>query len=95
MHKHSLINEYRRSWGNALRLFFALNIERITSAEFDDNLDLIINGELYKFDVGDYTGHADKYIFFNPINGRLVIESNGVKKIYKFEVSLFDENEKF
>jgi hypothetical protein len=55
----------------------------------------VLNNQEYKFDVSDYTGHSERYVFFNPINGRLLLESNGKKKVYKFEVSLFDENEKF
>jgi|LauGreDrversion4_2_1035121.scaffolds.fasta_scaffold904559_2 hypothetical protein len=95
MPHHSLVNEYRRSWGNALCIFFSLNVEQITSCEVLPNTNLLINGKEYVFDVSDYRGHSERYVFFNPVNGRLVVEANGVKKVYKFEVSLFDENEKF
>ena len=91
----SLVREYKRNWGNTICLFFNLNIEQITSAELDENLNLVLNNQEYKFDVSDYTGHSERYVFFNPINGRLLLESNGKRKVYKFEVSLFDENEKF
>lgn len=90
----SLVKEYKRSWGNAICLFFQLNVEQITSANLDEQLNLILNNQVYKFDVSEYTGHSDKYVFFNPVSGRLLVESNGKQKIYKFEVSLFDENEK-
>jgi len=39
-------------------------------------------------DVTDYTGNSENYIFLNPSNGRMVIETKGVQKIYKFEVEL-------
>ena len=95
MQHHSLVSEYRRSWGNALCVFFSLNVEQITSCEVLPNTNLSINGKEYVFDVSDYRGHSDRYVFFNPVNGRLVVEANGVKKIYKFDVTLFDEDEKF
>jgi hypothetical protein len=63
----------------------ALNIV----VEKDGNIS--INGNLYKFDVSDYTGCTERYIFFNPSSGRLVLQGNNVKKIYKLEVNLLDE----
>lgn len=93
-HSLSLVKEHKRSWGNVICLFFQLNVEQITSANLDEQLNLILNSQVYKFDVSEYTGHSDRYVFFNPVSGRLLVESNGKQKIYKFEVSLFDENEK-
>lgn len=90
----SLVKEYKRSWGNTICLFFQLNVEQIKTANLDEQLNLILNGQVYKFDVSEYTGHSERYVFFNPVSGRLVVEVNGKQKIYKFEVSLFDENEK-
>jgi hypothetical protein len=95
MHNLSLVKEYKRNWGNTICLFLSMNVEQIKSANLDEQLNLILNSQVYKFDVSEYTGHSEKYVFFNPLSGRLLIESNGMKKIYKFEVSLFDENEKF
>lgn len=95
MHNLSLVKEYKKNWGNTICLFFTMNVEQIKTAELDEQLNLILNSQVYKFDVSEYTGHAEKYIFFNPVSGRLLLESNGMKKVYKFEVSLFDENEKF
>ena len=43
-----------------------------------------------KVDVTDYTGNSENYIFLNPSNGRMVIETKGIQKIYKFEVELTD-----
>ena len=88
---HSLILDYKKSWANCICSYFQFNIEQITDCQVDDNGDLVINNVLYKFDVSDYTGHSDKYVFFNPTNGRLLMESNGIKKILKFEVDLLDE----
>lgn len=87
---HSLAKDIRRAWGNVLIGYFKFNVPQVTSCEIAENGNLIINGNEYKFDVGDYTGHSDKYVFFNPVNGRLTIESNNAKKVYKFEVDFLD-----
>ncbi len=92
---HSLVKTQKRAWGDILCAFFRLNIEQITSAESTEDGNLVINNILYKFDVSDYTGCDDKYVFFNPISGRIVVENGGRRKIYKLEVDLFDEDEKF
>lgn len=49
-----------------------------------------IKGKDYKVDITDYTGISERYIFFNPSNGRMVIENGGRRKVYKFEVGLLD-----
>lgn len=92
---HSLIRTHKKAWGEILCAFFRLNIEQITSAETNEDGNLVINNILYKFDVSEYTGCDDKYVFFNPISGRVVLENSGRRKIYKLEVNLFDEDEKF
>lgn len=86
----SLARDIKRAWGNVLIGYFKFNVPQISSCDIADNGNLIINGNEYKFDVQDYTGHAEKYVFFNPVNGRLVIESSGNKKVYKFEVGFLE-----
>lgn len=90
---NSLINESKKAWGHCLCAFFKFNVEQIKDCFVNDNFNLVINGNEYKFDVSEYTGSEERYVFFNPVSGRLYIEANGIKKIYKFEVALFDENE--
>ena len=53
---------------------------------------LSINDTIFKVDISDYTGIEGGfgYIFFNPSSGRLVIEKDNVRKIYKVEVDLLD-----
>ena len=87
---HSLAKDIKRAWGNVLIGYFKFNVPQVTSCELSENANLIINGNEYKFDVGDYTGHAERYVFFNPVNGRLTIEANGTHKVYKFEVDFLD-----
>jgi hypothetical protein len=68
----------------------ALKVEILESENRD--VMIMINGNIYKFDVADYTGSADNYIFYNPQSGRIVIEGKGVSKVYKLDVNLMDEN---
>jgi len=51
---------------------------------------------LFKLDISDYTGLIEDlgYIFFNPSSGRLLIEKNRTRKVYKLEVNLLDEDYK-
>lgn len=92
-HIHSLIKTHKKAWGQCLCAFFRLNIPQINLCDVTEDGNLIINGKVYKLDVSDYTGSEERYVFFNPQNGRIFIESNNIKKIYKFEVKLFDEDD--
>jgi hypothetical protein len=87
---HSLVKDIKRAWGNCLIGYFKFNVPQVTSCELTNDCNLVINGNEYKFDVQDYTGCAEKYVFFNPVSGRLVIESNGISKVYKFEVDFLE-----
>ena len=87
---HSLAKDVKRAWGNVLIGYFKFNVPQVTSCELTEEANLIINGNEYKFDVGDYTGHSERYVFFNPVNGRLTIEASDIKKVYKFEVDFLD-----
>ena len=87
---HSLVKEIKRSWGNCICMFLKFNVPQITSCEVTQDGDLILNDNHYKFDVSDYTGNAERYVFFNPTNGRLVIEYLDKKMVYKFEVEFLE-----
>jgi len=91
---HSLIRDRKMAFASLVRAYLKFNVPSarevdIVEAENKD-VYIAINGSIFKFDVSDYTGHEDKYIFFNPSNGRLVIESKDVKKVFKLEVNLVD-----
>jgi hypothetical protein len=70
-------------------------VESVTQVEVvereDRDVMILINGNLYKFDVSDYTGKEDRYIFYNPSNGRIVIEAGDVQKVFKLDVDLIDK----
>lgn len=94
-HIHSLIRDRKLAFANLVRAFLKFNVASATKIDVveSENLDvfIFINDNQYKFDVSDYTGCADQYIFLNPSSGRLVIEGKGVQKVYKLEVDLLDE----
>ena len=79
---------YRKSWCEMIRAYLKFNIASAKEVEVISWNAMRINGKEFKVDITDYTGSADNYIFLNPSNGRMVIETKGVQKIYKFEVEL-------
>ena len=93
-HIHSLIRDRKLAFANLVRAYLKFNVSDALKIDVveSENKDIFIsiNDNVYKFDVSDYTGCADQYIFFNPSNGRLVIEGKGVQKVYKLEVDLLD-----
>jgi hypothetical protein len=89
--KYSLIIDRKRAFAELVRAYLRFNIESAREVTVLDDGNLSINGTEFKFDVSDYTGKTGAYIFFNPSNGRLVIENKAVKKIYKLEVDLLDQ----
>ena len=91
---HSLIRDRRVAFANLVRAYLRFNVNDALNIVVEADGSISINGSLYKFDVSDYTGCTDRYIFFNPSSGRLVIEGNSTSKVYKIEVDLLDENNK-
>lgn len=79
---------YRKSWLEMIRAFLKFNIASAKEVEVIEWNLISINGKEFKVDVTDYTGSSENYIFLNPSNGRMVIETKGVQKIYKFEVEI-------
>jgi len=71
-----------------IRAYIKFNL--VDDVEVVDYNIIKIKGKDYKVDITDYTGISERYIFFNPTNGRMVIENDGRRKVYKFEVGLLD-----
>lgn len=93
-HIHSLILDRKVAFANLVRAYLRFNVDDALNIVVEADGSMSINGSTYKFDVSDYTGSTNRYIFFNPASGRLVIEGNGKSKIYKIEVDLLDEDNK-
>jgi hypothetical protein len=88
---NSLIVERKVAFANLVRAYLKFNVSSALNIVVDKDGDICINGNDYKFDVADYTGCTPNYIFYNPSSGRLLIQKDNVKKIYKLEVNLYDE----
>jgi len=87
---HSLILERKKAFANLVRAYLRFNVSDALNIVVEEDGNISINGNYYKFDVSDYTGCTEKYIFLNPSSGRILIQNNNVKKIYKLEVDLLD-----
>jgi len=92
---HSLIRDRKSAFANLIRAYLKFNVPHAKKVDVveSENRDVFIaiNDNIFKLDISDYTGASERYIFYNPSNGRLVIENKDVKKIYKIEVDLYDE----
>ena len=91
-HIHSLILDRRKAFAELIRAYLRFNVASAKKVEVMPNGSLSINDVIFKVDISDYTGIEGGfgYIFFNPSSGRLVIEKDNVRKIYKVEVDLLD-----
>ena len=87
---HSLIVDRKVAFANLVRAYLRFNVSDALNIVVEKDGNISINGNYYKFDVSDYTGATPNYIFFNPSSGRIVIEGNGVSKVYKVDVDLLD-----
>ena len=90
---HSLILDRKKAFANLVRAYLRFNVSDALNIVVEKDGNISINGNHYKFDVSDYTGCTENYIFFNPSSGRLVIQGKNVSKVYKLEVDLFDNND--
>lgn len=90
---HSLILDRKKAFANLVRAYLRFNVSDALNIVVEKDGNISINGNYYKFDVSDYTGCTENYIFFNPSSGRLVIQGKNVSKVYKLEVDLFDNND--
>ena len=89
---HSLIVDRKVAFANLVRAYLKFNVSDALKIVVLDDGNITINDVEYKFDVSDYTGYSENYIFLNPSSGRIVIEGKGVQKVYKLEVDLLDGN---
>lgn len=87
---HSLILERKKAFANLVRAYLRFNVSDALNIIVEEDGNISINGNHYKFDVSDYTGCTENYIFLNPSSGRILIQKDNVKKIYKLEVDLLD-----
>ena len=91
---HSLIRDRKIAFANLVRAYLKFNVSDALKIDVveSENRDVFIsiNDNIYKFDVSDYTGCSENYIFLNPSSGRIVIEGKGVQKVYKLDVDLLD-----
>lgn len=90
---HSLILERKKAFANLVRAYLRFNVSEALNVVVENDGNISINGKLYKFDVSDYTGCTENYIFYNPSNGRFVVQGKNVSKVYKLDVDLLDNNE--
>jgi len=94
---HSLIRDRKRAFAELVRAYLKFNVPSAKQVEVleteNNDIMILINGNVYKFDVSDYTGCSENYIFLNPSSGRIVIQGNNVSKVYKLEVDLLDNND--
>lgn len=90
MDAHSLIRERKVAFANLVRAFLKFNVPSVTQCEVLEDGNFTINNAEYKFDVDDYTGASERYVFMNTKSGRIVIEKGNVNKVYKLEVNLVD-----
>ena len=91
-HINSLILERKTAFANLVMAYLKFNVSDALNIVVEKDGNISINGNYYKLDVSDYTGCKENYIFYNPSSGRLLIQKNDVKKIYKLDVNLYDES---
>lgn len=90
--KYSLVKDRRVAFANLLSAYFRFNVASITSTDVTDDGNLLLNGQEYKLDVSDYTGYTDRYVFYNPSNGRIVVDINNKRKTYQLDVGLIEND---
>ena len=88
---NSLILERKVAFANLVRAYLKFNVSDALNIVVEEDGNISINGNYYKFDVSDYTGCTENYVFLNPSSGRMLIQKDNVKKIYKLDVNLYDE----
>lgn len=90
-HTNSLILDRKVAFANLVRAYLRFNVSDALNITVEKDGNITINGNYYKFDVSDYTGCTPNYIFLNPSSGRMMVQKDGVKKVYKLQVDLYDE----
>ena len=69
-------------------LYFEANYEKVKETEVLSDDRIRINYDEYKVDINDYTGSSSNYVFFNPTNGRLVVQRGGRVVVEQFDVQI-------
>lgn len=69
-------------------LYFEANYEKVKETEVLSDDRIRINHDEYKVDINDYTGSSSNYVFFNPTNGRLVVQRGGRVVVEQFDVQI-------
>jgi hypothetical protein len=82
------VSEWKKNWLYMICLYFESNYEKVKETEVLSDDRIRINYDDYKVDINDYTGSESNYIFFNPSNGRLVVQRQNRVVVERFDVEI-------
>lgn len=82
------VSEWKKNWLYMICLYFEANYEKVKETEVLSDDRIRINHDEYKVDINDYTGSSSNYVFFNPTNGRLVVQRGGRVVVEQFDVQI-------
>jgi hypothetical protein len=82
------VSEWRKNWLYMICLYFESNYEKVKETEVLSDERIRVNNDEYKVDINDYTGSESNYIFFNPSNGRLVVQRQNRVVVERFDVEI-------
>ena len=82
------VSEWKKNWLYMICLYFEANYEKVKETEVLSDDRIRINHDEYKVDINDYTGSSSNYVFFNPTNGRLVVQRGGRLVVEQFDVQI-------
>lgn len=82
------VSEWKKNWLYMICLYFEANYEKVKETEVLSDDRIRINHDEYKVDINDYTGSSNNYVFFNPTNGRLVVQRGGRLVVEQFDVQI-------
>ena len=82
------VSEWKKNWLYMICLYFESNYEKVKETEVLSDDRIRVNHDDYKVDINDYTGSESNYIFFNPSNGRLVVQRQNRVVVEHFDVQI-------
>ena len=82
------VSEWKKNWLYMICLYFESNYEKVKETEVLSDDRIRVNNDEYKVDINDYTGSESNYIFFNPSNGRLVVQRQNRVVVEHFDVQI-------
>ncbi len=82
------VSEWKKNWLYMICLYFESNYEKVKETEVLSDDRIRVNHDDYKVDINDYTGSESNYIFFNPSNGRLVVQRQNRVVVERFDVQI-------